>query len=188
MGRFKCSHHGWSDRWVLVLRDLEDAEIAEGPALTVKFAPDRRKSNWYEPMQGGRDFKIFKVLLLRVLLFGQVVDGEGRGVVVEVVVAVDEEIVVEAVEEFPGLERAPGEDTLAEGVEGPGVVACLGDAVGVEQQLVAGTEGVLIDRVDLGDEQAQVEGRCGVGRLQFSDPVGADEEGWGWPQLTMRTT
>lgn len=154
------------------LRDREAVGTAEDLALAVRFAADHWKTNRYEPMQGGRGFKIF-----RVLLFGQVVDGEGRGVVVEVVVAVDEEIVVEAVEEFPGLERAPGEDTPAEGVEGPGAVACFGDAVGVEQQLVAGTEGVLIDVVGLWEVHAQVEGRCGVGRLQFGDRVGADEEG-----------
>lgn len=116
------------------------------------------------------------------------VDGESRGVVVEAVAAVDEEIVVEAVEEFPGWKGTPGQDTLGEGVEGPGGVTCLGDAVGVEQQLVAGAEGVLVDLVGLREDYAEVERRCGFGRLQLSDPVGSDEQGWGWPQLTMRTT
>jgi hypothetical protein len=84
---------------------------------------------------------------------------EGGRVVVETVAAVGEQIVVETVEEFPGREKAPGADSLDEGVEDAVPVACLADAVGVQQKLIARPEGMFVAVVGLSDEHAEVQGR-----------------------------
>lgn len=80
----------------------------------------------------------------------------------EVVVAgardVGAQIMVELVEELAGSCRGPSADALDERVEGPGEVATLADAVGIEQQAIADGEGDGVDLVVGAEQGSHVDG------------------------------
>lgn len=76
---------------------------------------------------------------------GGVVEGDEGGVVVEASAGVGEEVVPDVVEQNPGRAVGPVGGALGQRVEVTGAVAGLDDAVGIQQQGVAGLEGRLVD-------------------------------------------